>query len=285
MTCAGAQRAQQVRNAWTGTCQEVLEAHANAPHFHVCPTECEKRARGEPCACSRPSKLVITALLSLRLPQNSEASTSAVFPHVTHHPAPPPTPPHLTPPSAHTNAADRWIHTREMWHLMVSVINRMHTCNSLPHREPCCGFSGSDADGSHLVGADGPLWWLRTGYEHTHTDGDPLRVARRWTCWLLICSDQWFTTWSSVSGGPAPTELALWRWHAGQTSPSAPGREVLAAFFLWPCPLLLAQSNTKHFQTLFCSFCFTSMLLFVCLLITFISVDTFAGLYHFIPPP
>lgn len=197
---------------------------------------------------------------------------------LTHHPAPPdPT------PSAHKRSR-RWIRTAEMWHLMVSVINRMHTCNSLPRREPCCGFRGSDADGSHLVGADGPLWWLRTGYEHTHTDGDPLRVARRWTCWLLICSDQWFTTWSSVSGGPAPTELAQWRWHKGQTSLSAQAPwlvEVSAAFFLCPCPLLLAQNITKHFQTFCYTFFFTSMLLFVYLPITFISVDTFAGL-HFL---
>lgn len=67
-----------------------------------------------------------------------------------------------------------------------------------------------DPDGSHLVCADGLLWWLRTGYAHTHTDGNPLRVVRRWTRWLLICSDQWFTTWSSDNGEAAPTELAQW---------------------------------------------------------------------------
>lgn len=48
-------------------------------------------------------------------------------------------------------------------------------------------------------------------YTHTliHTDGNPQSVARRWRCWLLICSDQWFPTWSFDNRGTAPTELAL----------------------------------------------------------------------------
>lgn len=124
------------------------------------------------------------------------------------------------------------------------------------------GSSGQDADGSHLVGANGPLWWLRTGYEHTHTDGDPLRVARRWTCWLLICSDQWFTTWSSVSGGPAPTVLAQWRWHTGQTSPRAQVGEVSGGSFCFLCPLLLVQNSTNHFLMFFSCLFITSAWLF-----------------------
>lgn len=85
----------------------------------------------------------------------------------------------------------------------------MHTCNTLLHREPCCVLSG----GTQMAATWCVLMGSCDGFGQdmdTHTDGDPLRVDGRWTCWLLICSDQWFTTWSSDTGGVAPTELAHW---------------------------------------------------------------------------
>lgn len=83
----------------------------------------------------------------------------------------------------------------------------MHTYNTLLHREPCCVLSG----GTQMAATWCVLMGSCDGFGQdmdTHTDGDPLRVAGRWTCWLLICSDQWFTTWSSDIEGVAPTELA-----------------------------------------------------------------------------
>lgn len=57
----------------------------------------------------------------------------------------------------------------------------MHTNNALPHREPCCVLSGRTqmaATWCVLMGSfDGSGQDMRT-----HTDGDTLRVARRWTC-------------------------------------------------------------------------------------------------------
>lgn len=85
----------------------------------------------------------------------------------------------------------------------------MHTYNTLLHREPCCVLSGR----TQMAATWCVLMGSCDGFGQdmdTHTDGDPLRVAGRWTCWLLICSDQWFTTWSSDTGGVPPTELAHW---------------------------------------------------------------------------
>lgn len=100
----------------------------------------------------------------------------------------------------------------QMWHLMVTLYlanSCMHTYSTLLHTEPCCVLSGRTqmvATWCVLMGScDG---FGQDMHTHTHTDGNPLRVARRWTCWLLICSDQWFTTWSSDNGEAAPTELA-----------------------------------------------------------------------------
>lgn len=90
-------------------------------------------------------------------------------------------------------------------HLPNSIV---HT-NTLLHREPCCVLSGR----TQMAATWCVLMGSCDGFGQdmdTHTDGDPLRVAGRWTCWLLICSDQWFTTWSSDTGRVAPTELAQW---------------------------------------------------------------------------
>lgn len=81
------------------------------------------------------------------------------------------------------------------------------TYNTLLHREPCCVLSG----GTQMAATWCVLMGSCDGSEQdmdTYTDGDPLTADRRWTCWLLICSDQWLTTWSSDTGGVAPTELA-----------------------------------------------------------------------------
>lgn len=96
------------------------------------------------------------------------------------------------------------------WHLPFSLfLYHMHACNTFLHRETCCVLSGAAqmaATWSVLVGAcEG------CGQDMvTHTDGDPLRVDVRWTCRLLICPDQWFTTWSSDPRGAVPTEVAHW---------------------------------------------------------------------------
>lgn len=89
----------------------------------------------------------------------------------------------------------------------------MRTYNTLLHREACCVLSGGTqmaATWCVLMGSCDGFGQDMLSHTHTHTDGDPLRVAERWTCWLLICPDQWFTTWSSDTGGVAPTELAQW---------------------------------------------------------------------------
>lgn len=144
---------------------------------------------------------------------------------------------------------------------MVTLINRMHTYNTLPHREPCCVLSGRTqmaATWCVLMGSfDG------SGQDmHTHTDGDTLRVARRWTCWLLICSDQWFTTWSLVNGGAAPTELARWvgtqgkhhRNHAECTSQGSFKQNSFFLSFFWGGgqSLRIHDKCHKHCQTFFC---------------------------------
>lgn len=84
-----------------------------------------------------------------------------------------------------------------------------HTSNTLLLTEACCVLSGGTqmaATWSVLVGSCDSF-----GQDmNTHTDGDPQRVNGRRTCSLLICSDQWFTTWSSNTREVAPAELAHW---------------------------------------------------------------------------
>lgn len=99
----------------------------------------------------------------------------------------------------------------QLWNLMVTLHlpNSIIHTNTLLHREPCCVLSGR----TQMAATWCVLMGSCDGFGQdmdTHTDGDPLRVAGRWTCWLLICSDQCFTTWSSDTGRVAPTELAQW---------------------------------------------------------------------------
>lgn len=57
----------------------------------------------------------------------------------------------------------------------------MHTYNTLLHREPCCVLS----DGTQMAATWCVLMGSCNGFGQdmdTHTDGDPLRVAGRWTC-------------------------------------------------------------------------------------------------------
>lgn len=222
---AHTQRAQWVWKVWKGICQEVSEAHTNAPHFHVCTLSAKRayklRTVSQPTVMSvatQNSKLLVATLLSLHLPSEAAGTSAAahVFPHAGFAKTFPNfffffsnAPRADSFPQTRPAHSPRRIRTGEMWHLMFTLINRMHTYNTLPHREPCCVLSGRTqmaATWCVLMGSfDG------SGQDmHTHTDGNTLRVARRWTCWLLICSDQWFTTWSSVNGRAAPTELAHW---------------------------------------------------------------------------
>lgn len=108
----------------------------------------------------------------------------------------------------------------QMWHLMVTrypTNSCIHT--TLLHRESFCVLSSTTqmvATWCELMGScDG---FEQDMYTHTHTDGDPLRMVRRWTCWLLICSDQWFPTWSSDNGEAIPTGLAQWFGTLGKQS-------------------------------------------------------------------
>lgn len=86
---------------------------------------------------------------------------------------------------------------------------KTHAYIHSPTQRPCCVLS----DRTQMAAT----WCVLMGSCNdsgqdmdTHTDGNPLSVDGGWTCWLLICSDQWFTTWSSDTGGMTPTELAHW---------------------------------------------------------------------------
>lgn len=96
----------------------------------------------------------------------------------------------------------------QMWHFWATLC-LTNAFSTLLHREACCVLSGGTqmaATWSVLVGSCDSF-----GQDmNTHTDGDPHRVNGRWTCSLLICSDQWFTTWSSDTREVAPAELAHW---------------------------------------------------------------------------
>lgn len=173
-----------------------------------------KCAQGEACftaspSCSRPSKLVITALLSLRLPQNSAKRLCRMCSHLTGVRAPPQLAHHPNSPNA-SKRSRWWTHTAEMWHLMVSVINRMHTCNSLPHREPCCGYSGRTQMAA--------TWWVPTGPfdgsgqdMNTHT-----QMATHWEWAGDGHVDYWFAQINdSQPGHRWVGDLLPQSWHSG----------------------------------------------------------------------
>lgn len=68
-----------------------------------------------------------------------------------------------------------------------------------------------DPDGSHLVCADGLLWWLRTGYAHTHT-----QMATHWEWPGDGRADYWFAQINdSQPGHLTMGKLHPQSWHRG----------------------------------------------------------------------
>lgn len=80
----------------------------------------------------------------------------------------------------------------QMWHLMVTLHltnSCMHTYSTSPTQGAMLCVKRQDPDGSHLVCADGLLWWLRTGYAQPHTN---TQMATHWEWPGDGHADYWF---------------------------------------------------------------------------------------------
>lgn len=188
---------------------------------------------------------------SLQLCYQNSASAAAVSARVHSHLADSPAPAQL---SSSDRKRIRWIRTGEMWHLMASAINRMHTCNSLPHREPCCGSNGRTQMAA--------TWWAPMGPfdgsgqdVNTHT-----QMATLWE-WLGDGHvDYWFTQINDSQPGPGSVgDLLPQCWHTGQTAPTTQVKKFQEDTFTFFFCLILTSAWLLVF---ICR-------LFLCLLICF----------------
>lgn len=204
--------------------QEVSETYTNAPHFHVC-TLSAKHFTADHHDSGMPKQQAPCYHLIITTPSSVLANTSTVslyfHLHTFYRDAHLFSQTQFAPSCSHMHTLTQFSNTSTQhshWGYTPTNVTfnghslshkLMHTSNTLLHREPCCVLSG----GTQMAATWCVLMGSCDGFGQdmdTHTDGDPLRMAGKWTCWLLICSDQWFTTWSSDTGGVAPTELAHW---------------------------------------------------------------------------
>lgn len=218
-----------------GASQEVSETHTDAPTlpclFTLCKT-CTQASKS--CFQNIPQPRIMSSMPKQQAPcyhfiitppslELASPSTATLYPHPCNfsrdvHLS---VPTNYVPLCSHTHTVTQFDNTytqHSHWGCTPTNVTfnghslshkHMHTYSTLLHREPCCVLSGR----TQMAATWGVLMGSCDGFGQdmdTHTDGDPLRVAWRWTCWLLICSDQWFTTWSPDTGGVAPTELAHW---------------------------------------------------------------------------
>lgn len=163
-----------------GTCQEVSEAHTNAPHFHVCTLSAKRayklRTVSQPAVMSVSSpnsEFLVAALLSLHLSQKQPAPLPR--PTSFHAWVSPKTLPNVfcfffsRTPLALTRFRKHAQRTRRGGYALAKcdifffffVIGYSHQSHAYIQHSPTQGavlrVKRQDADGSHLVCADGLL--------------------------------------------------------------------------------------------------------------------------------
>lgn len=283
---AHTQRAQWVWKVWKGTCQEVSEAHTNAPHFHVCTLSAKLayklRTVSQPAVMSvatQNSELLVATLLSLHLP--SEAAGTSAAAHVFPHAGFAKTFPYFffffarpscwlisaNTPSALTEEDTHWRNVTFNVHSHQSHAYIQHP----PTQGAVLRVKRQDTDGSHLVCADGLLWWLRTGYAHTHRwlhaesgqEMDVLTIDLLRSMIHNLVIGQW---------GSCSHRAGTLAWHMGQTSPHPCGVHKLGKFqtklffpilFLGVQSLRIHDKCHKHCQTFFCCSFIISVIIYI----------------------